>query len=40
MSKTTAKRARQRLLKMQVLVKEGDVYRFGNRKWRGLLDKK
>ena len=40
MSKTTAKRARQRLLKMQVLVKEGDVYRFGKRKWRGLLDKK
>ena len=40
MSKTSAKRARQRLLKMQVIVKEGDVYRFGNRKWRGKLEKK
>lgn len=39
MSKSSAKRARARLLKMQVLVKEDDWYRIGNRKWRGLLSK-
>ena len=39
MSQSSAKRARIRLLKMQVIVKEGDKYKFVHRKWRGILDK-
>ena len=39
LSPSSAKRARHRLLKKQVIVKEGDTYRFAHRKWRGLLDK-
>ncbi len=39
MSKPSAKRVRIRLLKLKVIVKEGTTYRFGNRKWRALLDK-
>ena len=39
LSPSSAKRARHRLLKKQVIVKEGDTYRFVHRKWRGLLGK-
>ena len=39
MSLTTAKRVRIRLLKMGVIVKEEDTYRFVNRQWRGVLKK-
>lgn len=39
MSQSSAKRARIRLLKMQIIVKEGDKYKFVHRKWRGILDK-
>jgi len=39
MSKATAKRTRVRLLNMQIIVREGDAYRFSNRKWRALLDR-
>lgn len=37
-SKTTAKRVRIRLLKRQVIVKEGNIYRFVHRRWRKILD--
>ena len=37
MSLTTAKRVRVRLLKMGVIVKEEDTYRFVHRKWRRVL---
>ena len=39
LSKPTAKRARHRLLKMQVIVQEGNVYRFIHHKWRAILEK-
>ena len=39
MSLTTAKRVRLRLLKLGVIVKEEDTYRFVNRQWRGILKK-
>ena len=39
MSLTTAKRVRIRLLKLGVIVKEEDTYRFVNRQWRGVLKK-
>ena len=39
MSQSSAKRARIRLLKMQIIVKEGGKYKFVHRKWRGILDK-
>ena len=39
MSLTTAKRIRLRLLKLGVIVKEEDTYRFVNRQWREVLKK-
>lgn len=39
MSLASAKRARVRLLKMQIIVQEGNKYRFVHRKWRGVFDK-
>ena len=39
MSLTSAKRVRIRLLKVGVIVKEEDTYRFVNRQWRGVLKK-
>lgn len=39
MSDSAARRARKRLLDMEIIVKEGDIYRFVHRKWRGLFEK-
>ena len=39
MSDATAKRVRKRLLKMELIVQEGNVYRFSSRKWRALMEK-
>jgi hypothetical protein len=36
---STAKRYRIRLLKMGIIVKEGENYRFTHRKWRSKLEK-
>ena len=36
---STAKRIRARLLAMKIIEKEGDIYRFASRKWRGGLEK-
>jgi hypothetical protein len=36
-SLSTAKRDRVRLIEMGIVVKEGDSYRFANRKWRSNL---
>lgn len=40
LSMPTAKRTRRRLLKMQIIVQEGNVYRFIHNKWRAIFDKK
>ena len=39
MSDATAKRVRKRLLKMELIVQEGNVYRFSSRKWRARMEK-
>ena len=38
-SESKARRCRKRLLTMKIIEQQGDVYRFGNRQWRGVLKK-
>jgi hypothetical protein len=38
-SESKARRCRKRLLSMKIIEQQGDVYRFGNRQWRGILKK-
>ena len=38
-SRSSAKRCRQRLLEMKIIVQQGDSYRFVNRQWRGKFEK-
>ena len=38
-SESKARRCRKRLLSMKIIEQQGDVYRFGNRQWRGVLKK-
>ena len=38
-SESSARRCRKRLLSMKIIEQQGDVYRFGNRQWRGILKK-
>jgi hypothetical protein len=38
-SESKARRCRKRLLSMKIIEQQGDVYRFVNRQWRGVLKK-